>query len=146
MRGDLARRVFSGLRCNGFSFDVELLGRAQRMGARIAEFPVIWVDVPGSTFRPARHGVAAFWELARIARMLDAEPTSTYVRPLVAPVLEPELATAMAGTDDGSVSLTAPVAEPVATLVHLPDVLPARIVIPAARVEPPTVTGGVVEP
>lgn len=72
LRGDVARRLFGSLRCHGFSFDVELLGRAQRMGARIDEFPVVWVDVPGSTFRPARHGVAAFWELDRIARMLPA--------------------------------------------------------------------------
>ena len=151
MRGDLARRVFAGLRCTGFSFDVELLGRAQRMGARIDEFPVIWVDVPGSTFRPARHGVAAFWELARISRMLDAEPASAYVAPplvlpVLEPVLEPELANALAGVEDGPLVVTAPVAEPVATLVHAPDVLPAHIVIPAPRVEPPTAAGGLVEP
>lgn len=72
MRGDVARRIFESVRCRGFSFDVELLGRAQRLGARIAEFPVVWVDVPGSTFRPARHGIVAFWELARIGRMLGA--------------------------------------------------------------------------
>lgn len=72
MRGDLARRVFTSLRTTGFSFDVEILGRAQRMGARIDEFPVMWVDVPGSTFRPTRHGLAAFWELARIGRLLGA--------------------------------------------------------------------------
>jgi dolichyl-phosphate beta-glucosyltransferase len=70
MRADLARRIFTPLRCSGFSFDVEVLGRAQRLGARIAEFPVLWVDVPGSTFRPARHGFAAFWELARIGHLL----------------------------------------------------------------------------
>ena len=72
MRGDLARRIFTPMRSTGFSFDVEILGRAQRMGARIDEFPVMWVDVPGSTFRPTRHGVAAFWELARIGRLLGA--------------------------------------------------------------------------
>ena len=88
MRGDVARRVFASLRCTGFSFDVEILGRAQRMGARIAEFPVVWVDVPGSTFRPGRHGIAAFWELARIGWLLGAhravlELPSAIVEPVV---------------------------------------------------------------
>ena len=56
LRGDLARAVFADPRATGFSFDVEVLGRAQRRGARIVEFPVDWDDVPGSTFLPARHG------------------------------------------------------------------------------------------
>ena len=51
--GDLARRVFADLRTTGFSFDVEMLARAQALGARIDEFPVTWTDVPGSTFVPA---------------------------------------------------------------------------------------------
>lgn len=87
MRGDVARRLFAALRCTGFSFDVELLGRAQRMGARIDEFPVVWVDVPGSTFSPARHGVAAFWELDRIARMLPAAAPRELAPRLVEPLI-----------------------------------------------------------
>jgi glycosyltransferase involved in cell wall biosynthesis len=70
MRGDLARRVFASTRCNGFSFDVELIGRFQREGAVVEEFPVVWVDVPGSTFVPARDGLAAFGSLALIAMRL----------------------------------------------------------------------------
>jgi glycosyltransferase involved in cell wall biosynthesis len=62
-RGDLAREVFASTKADGFSFDVEVLGRAQRHGARIVEFPAVWDDVPGSTFLP-------FWELAMIARQL----------------------------------------------------------------------------
>lgn len=68
MRGDLGRGLFADLRTVGFSFDVELLARAVRLGARIAELPVEWVDVPGSTFDPLRHGAASFRELAGIAR------------------------------------------------------------------------------
>lgn len=63
MRGDLARELFAELRTPGFSFDVELLARAQARGADLVEFPVVWHDIPGSTFVPARHGGAAFWEL-----------------------------------------------------------------------------------
>lgn len=67
MRGDLARAVSADLVSTGFSFDVELLARAVQSGARLAEFPVRWTDVPGSTFSPARHGASAFTELAAIA-------------------------------------------------------------------------------
>jgi dolichyl-phosphate beta-glucosyltransferase len=69
-RGDLAREVFASTRADGFSFDVEVLGRAQRRGARIVEFPAVWDDVPGSTFLPFWHGASTFWELAVIARRL----------------------------------------------------------------------------
>ncbi len=75
MSGDLAREVFAAVRCQGFSFDVEVVGRFQRFGARVEEFPVVWVDKPGSTFVPARHGFASFLELGSIAwrlRLLDA--------------------------------------------------------------------------
>lgn len=66
MRGELARRVFPDVRATGFSFDVELLARMRERGAAIVELPVVWTDVPGSTFHPARHGAASFVELARI--------------------------------------------------------------------------------
>lgn len=66
-RGDLVRSVITDLRATGFSFDVELLVLLQAAGARIEELAVTWVDVPGSTFVPARHGAGAFAELAGIA-------------------------------------------------------------------------------
>ncbi|MBS45755.1 MAG: glycosyl transferase family 2 [Nocardioides sp.] len=68
--GDLARAVFAELRTTGFSFDVEVLARCQIAGASVVEFPVQWVDVPGSTFEPLRHGPASFWALATISRRL----------------------------------------------------------------------------
>lgn len=67
MRGAFARAVAGDLAATGFSFDVELLVRLRAVGARIAEIPVAWTDVPGSTFVPARHGAGAFTELAAIA-------------------------------------------------------------------------------
>lgn len=70
MHGDLARRIFPQLVTRGFSFDVELLARLQREDVHIAEFGVTWVDVPGSTFSPARHGWESFAELAMIRRLL----------------------------------------------------------------------------
>lgn len=73
MDGDLARRIFADTVADGFSFDVEVLGRARLSGARIVEFPVTWTDMPGSTFIPARDGLAAFRELAAIRASLGAE-------------------------------------------------------------------------
>ncbi len=78
-RGDLARAVFADLRSTGFSFDVEVIGRAQRRGARVVEFPVTWDDVPGSTFQPFRHGAVAFWDLGVIARLLKDTPGTAEV-------------------------------------------------------------------
>lgn len=74
MRGDVARQLFAELRTDGFSFDVELLARAQARGHHVVEFPVVWHDVPGSTFVPARHGGAAFWELLVISWCLRTLP------------------------------------------------------------------------
>jgi dolichyl-phosphate beta-glucosyltransferase len=85
-RGDLGRSVFAQVRSRGFSFDVELLGRAQRLGARIEEFPVTWDDVPGSTFHPVRHGAFAFWDLAVIAVRL-ARPGPKVGDPPIAEVV-----------------------------------------------------------
>lgn len=85
MYGDLARSVFADLRTSGFSFDVELLARARAQGAEIVEFPVVWKDVPGSTFVPALHGLASFGQLARISWQLQTERRAA-VRAQVVPV------------------------------------------------------------
>ena len=47
-RGPVAQDLFSRMRMNGFSFDVEVLLMARRAGYRIAEVPVNWTHQPGS--------------------------------------------------------------------------------------------------
>ena len=47
-RGTVAHDLFSRMRIQGFSFDVEVLMMAQRRGYRIAEVPVNWTHQPGS--------------------------------------------------------------------------------------------------
>jgi dolichyl-phosphate beta-glucosyltransferase len=47
-RADVAQDLFSRMRMDGFSFDVEVLLMAQRRGYRVAEVPVNWAHVPGS--------------------------------------------------------------------------------------------------
>jgi dolichyl-phosphate beta-glucosyltransferase len=89
-RGALARAVWADTRIDGFSFDVEVLGRARARGARVAEFPVTWVDVPGSTFSPARHGLESFRELAQIGLILRQASRTTTVTPIAAPFALPD--------------------------------------------------------
>ncbi|MBV9830999.1 MAG: hypothetical protein JOZ82_05340, partial [Marmoricola sp.] len=76
-----------------FAFDVEVLARCVAAGHEVVEFPVMWTDVPGSTFVPSRHGASSFAELFAIAvrvRRLSRSAAAdvTVIRP--APV-EPEL-------------------------------------------------------
>lgn len=93
-RGDLAHRVFEPLGCGGFAFDVEVLGRIERAGARMVEIPVNWVDVPGSRFSTVRHGWRSFLDVASISwrlRRVEAAPA----RPIVGlPVTQDVTATA----------------------------------------------------
>jgi dolichyl-phosphate beta-glucosyltransferase len=87
-----ANAVFQPLRTFGFAFDVELLARAQRIGAVIFELPVHWHDVPGSTFHPLRDGYRSFSALARMRSVLaqrpETEPELDEVRPVTTPIAE----------------------------------------------------------
>jgi dolichyl-phosphate beta-glucosyltransferase len=64
--GELARRLAGELRLDGFAFDVELLARATRGGAAIAEVPVRWDHVEESRVRPVRHGLAMLADAVRV--------------------------------------------------------------------------------
>jgi dolichyl-phosphate beta-glucosyltransferase len=50
-RSSVAQDLFSRMRMNGFSFDVEVLVMARRRGYRVAEVPVNWTHRPGSKVR-----------------------------------------------------------------------------------------------
>lgn len=45
---EAARRIHSLQTIDGFSFDLEILFLASRLGYRVAEVPVAWIDAPGS--------------------------------------------------------------------------------------------------
>ncbi|MFL6023575.1 MAG: glycosyltransferase [Marmoricola sp.] len=101
LRGDLAREVFATVATPGFAFDVELLARCRRARARIDELPVIWADVPGSTFSPIRHGLRSFSDLVAIGWRLRREPV---LEPVT--TLRPAAGTpAAAATADENVAL-----------------------------------------
>lgn len=50
-RSEVSHDLFSRMRMNGFSFDVEVLVMARRRGYRVAEVPVNWTHQPGSKVR-----------------------------------------------------------------------------------------------
>ncbi len=64
--GPLARAAALPLRTAGFAFDIELIANCLRLGATLAEIPVRWTDVPGSSFSVWRHSVGSFGDIASI--------------------------------------------------------------------------------
>jgi dolichyl-phosphate beta-glucosyltransferase len=81
--GSTVRRAIAQCRVDGFGFDVELLGRMQRAGHEIVEVPVTWIDVAGSTFSPARHGLRSFADTVRVHRLLSRAHDAT-----LAPIID----------------------------------------------------------
>lgn len=67
-RREAAREIFSRCEENGFSFDIEALHVALRLGYRIAEVPVHWMHREGSKVRLLRDAVRMFLALLRISR------------------------------------------------------------------------------
>jgi len=67
-RQEAAREIFSRCEENGFSFDIEVLHVALRLGYRIAEVPVHWMHREGSKVRLLRDAVRMFAALLRISR------------------------------------------------------------------------------
>lgn len=65
-RSPVAQDLFSRMRMNGFSFDVEVLVMARRRGYRVAEVPVNWTHQPGSKVRLIRDSIRMAADLVRI--------------------------------------------------------------------------------
>ncbi|HPJ72277.1 MAG TPA: glycosyltransferase family 2 protein, partial [bacterium] len=53
-------------RIDGFSFDVEMLYLARRLGYRIREVPVKWLNAEGSTVSPVRDSLRMFRDVLRV--------------------------------------------------------------------------------
>ena len=68
---EAAVAVFSLTVTDGWSFDLEVLGRARRLGYRIDEVAVTWTDDPRSKISPLRDAIAVTREFLRIRRLLD---------------------------------------------------------------------------
>lgn len=93
-RGDVAHDLFSRMRMNGFSFDVELLLMAERNGYKVTEVPVNWVHQPGSRinlvtdslrmaldlFTIRANAMRGWYEAPHVARWEETRAQSAAVR------------------------------------------------------------------
>lgn len=78
----VAQDLFSRMRMNGFSFDVEVLVMARRRGYRIAEVPVNWTHRPGSKVRLTLDSLRMAADLVRIrAHCLNGEYEVPHLAP-----------------------------------------------------------------
>lgn len=64
--GRAAREIFAKQRLRGFSFDVEVLFLARRLGFGLAEVPVRWTNSPASRVHPVRDSVRMLRDLLRV--------------------------------------------------------------------------------
>jgi dolichyl-phosphate beta-glucosyltransferase len=61
-----AKRIVSLQTFDRFSFDVEILFIAKKLGYKIKEVPVIWIDKQGSTVNPIKDSIKMLIDLFRI--------------------------------------------------------------------------------
>jgi len=69
-RGDIARHLYGQCITDGFTFDIEIIMRAQKEGYRIKEFPIDWTCDPDSRLSPTRSSWSVLCELIAIRRAL----------------------------------------------------------------------------
>lgn len=65
-RRAIAQDIFSKLKTNGFTFDVEVLLRATQLGYAIKEFPIQWACDHDSRLSPFRHSLGILIQLIKI--------------------------------------------------------------------------------
>lgn len=73
-RGQVARKIFSVMKVDGYMFDVESLYLAKKRGHSIEEFPVKWVNDPSSKLR-------LFYDTARMIKHLAQIRLGNYPLP-----------------------------------------------------------------
>lgn len=61
-----AGQIFSRALIDGFSFDVESLVLARRLGFRAVDMPVRWINSPASKVRMLRHPIEMFLEVVKV--------------------------------------------------------------------------------
>jgi dolichyl-phosphate beta-glucosyltransferase len=70
-KGDVARHLYDEAITDGFTFDIEIIMRAQQEGYRIKEFPIDWTCDRDSRLSPTRSSWRVLSELLRIRRTLS---------------------------------------------------------------------------
>lgn len=69
-KGDVARHLYGECITDGFTFDIEIIMRAQKEGYRIKEFPIDWTCDRDSRLSPTRSSWGVLSELITIKRAL----------------------------------------------------------------------------
>jgi dolichyl-phosphate beta-glucosyltransferase len=67
---DAAARIFPRVKTDGFAFDVEVLLVARRLGLRIREVPVRWINHSDSRVRPLRDSLRMLRDVLRMRGLL----------------------------------------------------------------------------
>jgi len=70
-KGDVARQLYGECITDGFTFDIEIIMRAQKEGCRIKEFPIDWTCDPDSRLSPTRSSWRVLSELLTIRRTMS---------------------------------------------------------------------------
>ncbi|MFH1590249.1 MAG: dolichyl-phosphate beta-glucosyltransferase [archaeon] len=65
-RTNIAKQIVKKQTIHGFSFDVEILFIARKLGFKIKEVPVKWIDKKGSKVNPLTDAFKMFMDLIRI--------------------------------------------------------------------------------
>jgi len=63
---EAAKAIFERQRLSGFCFDVEVLTLAVRLGFKIKEVPVRWMDFPQSRVNPLKDSIRMLWDLIKL--------------------------------------------------------------------------------
>lgn len=66
LKGDPAREIAARLTVDGFAYDVELVFLARRLGYKVVEVGVIWVDSPDSRVDPIRSSLSMLRDVVRM--------------------------------------------------------------------------------
>ncbi len=69
-KGEVARHLYGECITDGFTFDIEIIMRAQKEGYRIKEFPIDWTCDRDSRLSPTRSSFHVLSELLAIRRAL----------------------------------------------------------------------------
>lgn len=66
LEGKAAREIGAALTIDGFAYDVELVFLARRLGYKVVEVGVVWVDSPDSRVDPIRSSLSMLRDVVRM--------------------------------------------------------------------------------
>lgn len=70
-RSGAAEAIFQRQKLDGFSFDLEILLLARRLGLAVQDLPVDWCDEPASTLRPLRDGAKMLADIFKVRALVQ---------------------------------------------------------------------------